>query len=107
MGRKLLWVEIQRGWAIGLKTFLFLVECGRTEEWLYRFEGKHNKRRKIERMHRMYVVCKEHVELAIENFVDEYEDAPDIVDLKETEFSDWDPPVKCAECEKHAEFLIV
>lgn len=64
-------------------------------------------RRKIERMHRMYVVCKEHVELAIENFVDEYEDAPDIVDLKETEFSDWDPPVKCAECEKHAEFLIV
>lgn len=40
----------------------------------------------------MYVVCKEHVELAIDKFVDEYEDAPDIVDLKETEFSDWDPP---------------
>lgn len=34
----------------------------------------------------MYVVCKEHVELAIDKFVDEYEDAPDIVDLKETEF---------------------
>lgn len=55
----------------------------------------------------MYVVCKEHVEIAIENFVDEYEDAPDVVDLKETEFSDWDPPVKCAECEKHAEYLVV
>lgn len=35
----------------------------------------------------MYVVCKEHVELAIDKFVDEYEDAPDVVDLKETEFS--------------------
>lgn len=55
----------------------------------------------------MYCVCKEHVELAIDKFVDEYEDAPDIVDLKETEFSDWDPPVQCAECDKHAEYLVV
>ncbi|MDP9677782.1 CxxH/CxxC protein (TIGR04129 family) [Paenibacillus jamilae] len=55
----------------------------------------------------MYVVCKEHVELAIDMFVDEYEDAPDVVDLKETKFSDWDPPVKCKECEKKAEFLVV
>lgn len=55
----------------------------------------------------MYVVCKEHVELAIDKFVDEYEDAPDIVDLKETEFSDWDPLTKCAECEKNAEYLVV
>ncbi|MBY9082110.1 hypothetical protein D3C81_133170 [compost metagenome] len=55
----------------------------------------------------MYVVCKEHLELAIDMFVDEYEDAPDIVDLKDTEFSDWDPPAKCAECEKNAEYLVV
>ncbi len=55
----------------------------------------------------MYVVCKEHLELAIDMFVDEYEDAPDIVDLKETEFADWDPPAKCAECEKSGEFLVV
>ncbi|MFP4975138.1 CxxH/CxxC protein [Paenibacillus sp. CN-4] len=55
----------------------------------------------------MYVVCKEHLELAIDMFVDEYEDAPDVVDLKETEFSDWDPPAKCAECEHNAEYLVV
>ncbi|WP_339322806.1 CxxH/CxxC protein [Paenibacillus sp. FSL W8-0194] len=55
----------------------------------------------------MYVVCKEHLELAIDMFVDEYEDAPDIVDLKETEFSDWDPPVQCAHCEQAGKFLVV
>ncbi|WP_068700863.1 CxxH/CxxC protein [Paenibacillus yonginensis] len=55
----------------------------------------------------MYVVCKEHLELAIDMFVDEYEDAPDVVDLKETEFADWDPPAKCAECEKAGQFLVV
>ncbi|WP_223070471.1 CxxH/CxxC protein [Paenibacillus caui] len=55
----------------------------------------------------MYVVCKEHLELAIDMFVDEFEDAPDVVDLNETEFADWDPPAKCCECEKKAEFLVV
>lgn len=55
----------------------------------------------------MFVVCKDHVELAIDMFVDEYEDAPDIVDLKETEFSDWDPPVLCAHCDQPAKFLVV
>lgn len=55
----------------------------------------------------MYCVCKQHVELAIDKFVDEYEDAPDIVDLKETEFADWDPPRSCDLCEGAAEFLVV
>ncbi|CAJ1317312.1 CxxH/CxxC protein [Paenibacillus sp. PK4536] len=55
----------------------------------------------------MYVVCKEHIEKALEEFVDELEEAPDVVDLKETEFSDWDPPAKCSYCEQHAEFLVV
>lgn len=55
----------------------------------------------------MYVVCKEHLELAIDTFVDEYEDAPDVVDLKDTEFSDWDPPVQCAHCEQAGKYLVV
>lgn len=55
----------------------------------------------------MYVVCKEHLGLAIDKFVDEFEDAPDVVDLKETHFSDWDPPVQCSECERKAEILVV
>lgn len=55
----------------------------------------------------MYCVCKECIEHAIERFVDEYEDAPDMVDLKETEFADWDPPRKCDLCESAAEVLVV
>ena len=57
----------------------------------------------------MYCVCKEHVEIALDRFVDEYEEAPDVVDLKETHFAAWDPPPCCEEtgCEKAAEFLVV
>jgi CxxH/CxxC protein (TIGR04129 family) len=55
----------------------------------------------------MYVVCKEHIELAIDRFVDEYEEPPDIVDLQETHFRSWEPPAHCHECEKEARFLIV
>lgn len=61
-----------------------------------------------ERGNDMYVVCKEHVELAIDKFVDEFEDAPDVVDLDEVEFSDWERPIKCCmDCEHEAKFLIV
>ena len=55
----------------------------------------------------MYCVCKEHVELALDKFVDEYEDAPDLVDLSATSFADWDPPRKCDLCERAAEVLVV
>lgn len=55
----------------------------------------------------MYVVCKDHVELAIDMFVDEFEEAPDVVDLEHTKFIDWEPPVKCQECEQEARFLVV
>lgn len=57
----------------------------------------------------MFVVCKEHLELAIERFVDEYEDAPDVVDLKETHFKDWNPPPTCEEkgCTCQGLFLVV
>ena len=55
----------------------------------------------------MYCVCKEHMETALDRFVDEYEDAPDVVDLKETQFADWDPPRKCDFCDEPATFLVV
>lgn len=55
----------------------------------------------------MYCVCKACIEEAIENFVDEFEDAPDMVDLNETEFADWDPPRKCDLCEEAAVVLVV
>jgi CxxH/CxxC protein (TIGR04129 family) len=56
---------------------------------------------------RMYCVCKEHVELAIDRFVDEYEDAPDLVDLKTTAFAGWEPPATCDLCERPPEILVV
>lgn len=55
----------------------------------------------------MYCVCKPCIEKALERFVDEYEDAPDVVDLKETQFADWDPPRKCDFCDEPAAFLVV
>lgn len=55
----------------------------------------------------MYCVCKEHAEKAIDRFVDEYEDAPDMVDLSTTQFADWDPPRKCEFCDEPALILVV
>lgn len=55
----------------------------------------------------MYCVCKQHVELAIDKFVDDYEDAPDIVSLITTKFSDWEAPATCDMCDDIAEYLVV
>ncbi len=40
-------------------------------------------------------------------FVDEYEDAPDIVDLEKTTFSAWTPPEHCERCTCRGQFLVV
>jgi CxxH/CxxC protein (TIGR04129 family) len=55
----------------------------------------------------MYVVCKEHLEIAIDQFIDEYEEAPDIVDLQKVHFAQWEPPRHCEHCEAAAQFLVV
>ncbi len=55
----------------------------------------------------MYCVCREHVELAIDKFVDEYEDAPDLVNLQTTTFSAWTAPEHCEWCGNPAEILVV
>jgi CxxH/CxxC protein (TIGR04129 family) len=57
----------------------------------------------------MHVVCKDHLELAIDRFIDEFEDAPDIVDLRVTHFKEWTPEAHCQEreCEQEAIFLVV
>ena len=55
----------------------------------------------------MFVVCKDHVELAIEMFVDEFEEAPDIYDLNEVSFTAWEPPVHCEKCANKPRFLVV
>jgi CxxH/CxxC protein (TIGR04129 family) len=55
----------------------------------------------------VYVACKEHVDYAIDYFVDEYEEAPDIVLLAETSFTDWEAPACCHFCQQTPVFLIV
>jgi CxxH/CxxC protein (TIGR04129 family) len=55
----------------------------------------------------MYVVCKDHLEIAIDEFVDEFEEAPDVVDLEQTRFAEWQPPAHCEQCKESARFLVV
>lgn len=55
----------------------------------------------------MFVCCKEHLELAIDYFVDEYEDAPDIYKLDEIRFTAWESPAKCEFCDQHPVFLVI
>ena len=62
---------------------------------------------KIMEEYTMYVCCKEHVELAIDHFVDDYEDAPDIYKLEEINFTNWRAPGACEFCSQHPEFLVL
>ncbi|WP_115995371.1 CxxH/CxxC protein [Cohnella lupini] len=55
----------------------------------------------------MYCVCREHVELAIDKFVDENEDAPDLVSLETAVFSAWTKPEHCEWCSNPAEVLVI
>lgn len=56
---------------------------------------------------KMFVCCKEHLELAIDHFVDEYEDAPDVYKLDEVRFTAWETPAKCEFCSEYPTYLVV
>lgn len=55
----------------------------------------------------MYVVCNEHLEDAIENFLETYEQTPDIYELEKVSFTDWDSPHSCNYCERPPKYLVV
>jgi CxxH/CxxC protein (TIGR04129 family) len=55
----------------------------------------------------MYVVCTEHLERAIDDFVDEFEEAPDVYRLSEVSFTAWTPPEHCDFCQRESAFLVV
>lgn len=55
----------------------------------------------------MYVVCKKHLNMAIDEFIDEYEQCPDVYELSKVTFTDWTPPEKCDFCEEQPEYLVV
>lgn len=55
----------------------------------------------------MYVVCLDHVEVALEEFVEVYEQSPDVYELEKVSFTDWQSPKKCDFCSEKPEYLIV
>ncbi|HHV71784.1 MAG TPA: CxxH/CxxC protein [Clostridia bacterium] len=55
----------------------------------------------------MYVVCAEHLEQAIDEFVEIYEVPPDLYYLDKLSFSDWDTPNKCDFCDQLPKYLVV
>lgn len=54
----------------------------------------------------MFAVCKDHLELAIDMFVDEYEEAPDIVLLKQGAILGRHAPEQCMRCDQPPEFVV-
>lgn len=55
----------------------------------------------------MYVVCGEHLEQAIDEFVEAYEAPPDIHLLSEIIFTEWTAPPACHFCSCTPKFLVV
>lgn len=55
----------------------------------------------------MFVVCAEHLEQAMDDFVEEYGASPDIHRLDKIKFTDWTAPEKCQFCEAAACFLVI
>lgn len=55
----------------------------------------------------MYVVCMEHIEDGIDEFVVEYEQSPDVYELDKISFTDWESPEKCEFCDGKSRFLVV
>lgn len=55
----------------------------------------------------MYVVCEEHLDQAIDEFVDDYEMPPDIHLLSEITFTEWTAPQYCHYCSHAPKYLVV
>lgn len=55
----------------------------------------------------MYVVCADHLEEAIDEFVDIYETPPDLYELERVSFTDWSVPSHCTFCKKPPVYLVV
>lgn len=55
----------------------------------------------------MYTVCTEHLTEAIDEFVDTFEQPPDIYELDRISFTKWDAPSTCDFCDKKPVYLVV
>ncbi|MGI6148291.1 MAG: CxxH/CxxC protein [Firmicutes bacterium] len=55
----------------------------------------------------MYVVCEEHLERALDEFVEIYEMPPDLYELESVSTTDWAAPSCCTFCSKPPKYLVV
>ena len=55
----------------------------------------------------MYVVCSEHLEQAIDEFVEVYEMPPDLYELEDVSLTDWSAPSHCTFCDRVPIYLVV
>jgi CxxH/CxxC protein (TIGR04129 family) len=55
----------------------------------------------------VYVVCAEHLEEALDEFVEEYDAPPDVYLLDDISFTAWTAPATCERCKNAAKYLVI
>lgn len=55
----------------------------------------------------MFVVCEEHLDQAMDDFVEEYGASPDVHRLDEVKFTAWTAPETCQFCSARPRFLVI
>ncbi len=55
----------------------------------------------------MYVVCEQHLERALDDFVEVYGSPPDLYLLDKVSFTDWISPASCDFCHLPPKYLVV
>ncbi len=55
----------------------------------------------------MYVVCADHLEEALDEFVEIYETPPDLYELERVSFTEWSAPTHCTFCNRPPVYLVV
>lgn len=55
----------------------------------------------------MFVVCEEHLDEAVDDFLEEFEESPDLYSLEETTFTQWVVPETCHFCDRPPRYLVV
>lgn len=55
----------------------------------------------------MFVVCEEHLDEAVDDFLEEFGESPDLYSLEETTFTQWVVPETCHFCDRPPRYLVV
>lgn len=55
----------------------------------------------------MFVVCEEHLDEAIDDFLEEFEEPPDLYNLEDVTFTRWTAPPTCQFCDRAPKYLVV